>query len=240
MGEGCGNDAELMRHISSANIACGFHAGNEETMKATVELAVENGVAIGAHPGYADRENFGRLPMDLSAQEVKEIVSEQISTLRSIVTRKGTKLTHVKPHGALYNQAARSSALSAAIADAVYSQDPHLILFCLSGSVMIVEAHRRGLRTANEVFADRTYQADGSLTPRTQPNALIEDTATAVAQALSMIQKHSVTAVDGTIVNLTADTICLHGDGSHAVEFATALRDGLSSNGVKIAPIRPS
>src|SRR5688500_3461846 len=184
LGEGCENDAELMRYISSANVACGFHAGDEATMRKTVELAIENNVAVGAHPGYRDKENFGRQPMPISGREVFDIVVEQIELLNEICVSLGTSLHHVKPHGALYNQAARDQELAAAIAEAVIRADKNLILYGLSGSYLISEAASAGLRTASEVFADRTYQSDGSLTPRTEPNALIADAKDSVQQVL--------------------------------------------------------
>ena len=237
MGEGCGNDAALMDHISSTNIACGFHAGDAETMKRTVEIAIEKGVAIGAHPGYRDRENFGRTAMQLSAAEVVEIVTEQIAALSEIATAAGGRLDHVKPHGALYNQAARDSELAAAIAEAVIAFDRNLVLYGLSGGDSIREAASRGLRTASEVFADRTYQSDGSLTPRSEPNALINDAEQAVAQVLQMVNAGTVTATDGTTTPIVADTICIHGDGAHALEFAKTINHALRENGIDIGPI---
>ncbi len=234
MGEGCGNDTELMEFISSANIACGYHAGDATTMRKTVEMAVEKGVAIGAHPGYPDRENFGRVAMQMSPAKVNEIVSDQIATLNEFAIRADARLSHVKAHGALYNQAARDTELAAAIAEAVAAFDKELVLFCLSGSPMIAEAEKLGLRTASEVFADRTYQADGSLTPRTRPNALIHDTGEAVAQAVKMLASGAVKATDGSTVTLRADTICLHGDGKNALEFAIAINRAMKDNGIGI------
>jgi UPF0271 protein len=237
MGEGCGNDAALMEHISSTNIACGFHAGDTETMKRTVEMAIEKGVAIGAHPGYRDRENFGRTAMHLSAAEVVELVTVQIAALSEIAIAAGGRLDHVKPHGALYNQAARDTEVAAAIAEAVIAFDRDLILYGLSGSVSISAAVSRGLRTASEVFADRTYKSDGSLTPRSEPNALITDAKQAVAQVLQMVKNQTVTATDGTTIPIVADTICVHGDGAHALEFAKMINRSLRENGIDIGPI---
>ena len=234
LGEGCGNDAELMRLISSANIACGFHAGDEETMRRTVKLAFNNGVAIGAHPSYPDRENFGRTEMSMSPTEVFEIVAEQIQTLKHICDAQGTILHHVKPHGALYNQAAKSVALSAAIANAVKQNDSDLILYALSGSYLISEAEEIGLKTASEVFADRTYQNDGTLTPRSQPDALVTEDDISVAQVLQMVEKQSVISTNGETVPLRADTICIHGDGEHAVSFASRIRAALTEQGFEI------
>ena len=234
LGEGCPNDAELMGLISSANIACGFHAGDEATMHGTVDLAIRNGVAIGAHPSYPDRENFGRTPMALSDTEVFEIVAEQIHTLKRICETQGAALHHVKPHGALYNQAAKDAALSAAVAKAVWETGNELILYGLSGSCLISEAERIGLKTSSEVFADRTYQNDGTLTPRSQTDALITEDDTSVAQVLQMIEEQSVTSINGETVLLKAETICIHGDGEHAVSFASKIRTALIDHGFEI------
>lgn len=234
MGEGCPNDAELMKYVSSANIACGYHAGDAATMRQTVETAIEKGVAIGAHPGYPDRENFGRIAMQMSPNQVFEIVTEQIAALNEIVVNAGKKLSHVKPHGDLYNQSARDAELAAAIAEAVFDFDPNLILFGLSGSVSINEAEKLGCNTASEVFADRTYQPDGSLTPRNLPNALIHDTDKAVSQVLQMVRMQTVTTLTGEAIPIRADTICIHGDGENAVEFAIAISQALKNNGIEI------
>jgi len=238
VGEGCSNDAELMALVTSANIACGYHAGDVDTMRATVEKALENGVAIGAHPGYADREGFGRHQMVLPAAEVQKIVTEQITQLSEIAAAEGGCLSHVKPHGALYNQAADDPGLAAAIASAIRSVDQDLILFGLSGSALIDAGRQAGLRTAAEVFADRTYRSDGRLTPRNDVRAVILDTPTAVMQALQMLMEHRVTANDGTTVPITADTICIHGDGKNAVRFAVAIRQALLDNHIEIAAIK--
>lgn len=235
MGEGCPNDAELMRYVSSANIACGYHAGDAETMTTTVELALANKVAIGAHPGYRDRENFGRTSISLAPEEVIELVTEQIRSLDEICMRLGARLHHVKPHGALYNQAAKDKDLAAAIAKAVAGFDSDLVLCGLSGSYLISEADAAGLTTASEVFADRTYRPDGSLTPRSEPNALITDVRRCVDQVLQMVETQTVTATDGTKIGIKADTVCVHGDGEHAVEFARAIRGALSDAGVGIS-----
>lgn len=234
MGEGCDSDAVLMGYVTSVNIACGYHAGDAATMRQTVEIAIEKGVAIGAHPGYRDLENFGRTAMQLSSREVYEIVTEQIAVLDEIAFAAGGKLSHVKPHGALYNQAARNAELAAAIAQSVFDFDPTLILFGLSGSSSIIEAEKRGLKTASEVFADRTYQGDGSLTPRSNPNALITDTKIAVTQVLQMVVNNTVTTINGSNIPIRADTICIHGDGRNALEFAKAVHDALTNKGVAI------
>lgn len=237
MGEGCGNDAELMRFVSSANIACGYHAGDRDTMRRTVDLALEHAVAIGAHPGYADRENFGRAAMNVSIDAIKQLVTDQVVTLKEIADAAGAIVTHVKPHGALYNQAARDSEMASAIAEAVAAIDRQLILFGLSGSASIGAARAKGLRAASEVFADRTYQNDASLTPRSRSNALIAETDAAIAQVLDMIKYGRVRSTDGLMVNLTAETVCLHGDGAHAVDFARAINTKLAENGIRIAAL---
>ena len=234
MGEGCGNDAELMKYISSANVACGFHAGDRQTMRETVELALANNVAVGAHPGYPDRENFGRYAMELSSKEVFDLVIEQIEALREVCEESGAILHHVKPHGALYNQAAKDGELASAIAEAVARYDPNLILYGLSGSLLIAEGEAAGLKTASEVFADRTYQFDGSLTPRTDSNALISDVAESIGQVMQMIETQTVRALTGENVSLRPDTVCIHGDGEHAVEFTKAIREALANAGVRV------
>lgn len=231
MAEGLHTDALLMPFISSANIACGYHAGDEDVMKRTVELAVENSVAIGAHPGFADKENFGRTEMQLSLTQVYDIVTEQLHILKKIT---GTKLHHIKPHGALYNMSARNPLLANTIAKAVFDFDHELLLFGLSGSHSITEAQKMGLKTASEVFADRTYQPDGSLTPRSQPDALIESTGQALKQAFQMIQQQTVTALNGEPLPIVADTICIHGDGPNAVDFAKNIYLTLQQNHIGI------
>lgn len=234
LGEGYPNDAELMNYVSSVNVACGYHAGNEDTMRKTVELAAAKGIAIGAHPSYPDRENFGRSEMELLEERLRDIVSEQIFSLDRICKAAGTKLSHVKPHGALYNRSARDASVASTIAKAVSDFDDELVLFGLSGSVSIVEAEKIGLKSASEVFADRGYRSNGSLVPRSEPNALISDTDAAVDQALMMVTSGSVTAVTGEIIGLIADTICIHGDGDHAVEFARNIHDRLLADDIKI------
>lgn len=237
VGEGCGNDAELLRLVSSANIACGYHAGDAETMRRTVDLAIENGAAVGAHPGYPDRENFGRLAMSLSSSEVRHIIIDQIFALAEIAKAAGGELSHVKPHGALYNQSACDPALAESIAAAVKSFDPQLTLFGLSGSSSISEAKKIGLQTASEVFADRTYQTDGSLTPRTDPEALIHDREKACVQVLDMIKYGRVRSVEAIMIPIVAETVCIHGDGQNAVELARSITDALARNNISIRSI---
>ena len=202
MGEGLNNDSLLMPYISSANIACGYHAGDESIMKQTVELAIQNKVSVGAHPGFADKINFGRTEMQLPLNEVYDLVTEQIYLLQQITKTMGTKLHHVKPHGALYNMAAKNALLANIIAKAVYAVDPALVLFGLSGSYSISEAKKIGLKTASEVFADRTYQDDGSLTPRSQTNAMIETAEQSLAQVLQMTEQKTVTSITGKQVSI--------------------------------------
>jgi UPF0271 protein len=235
LGEGDAHDGELMPLITSANIACGAHAGDEATMRATVALAQKHGVAIGAHPGFADREHFGRRELALPALEVRALVHAQVTALREL-----GPVRHVKPHGALYNLAARDAALADAIAVAVAEVDARLVLFGLAGSELLRAGRARGLRVASEVFADRTYQADGSLTPRTRSDALIHDEAIAVAQVLRMIREGVVRATDGTDVPIRADTVCLHGDGPDPVAFARRLKIGLGAAGIAVKTFLPA
>ena len=237
MGEGIGNDADIMPYISSANIACGYHAGNEETMKRTVELCLQYKAAIGAHPSFPDKENFGRTDMHLPFTEVYDLVTKQIYLLDKISKQNGTFLHHVKPHGALYNQSARSEKLAATIALAIKDINEKLIVFGLSGSNSIIKAKEIGLKTANEVFADRTYQEDGSLTPRSKENALIEDADKSLQQVLQMIKERTVTTLSGKIIPISADTVCIHGDGRHAIELARRIRETLENEKIKIQPV---
>lgn len=235
LGEGAGHDAELMAEISSANIACGAHAGDEATMAATVALARAHGVAIGAHPGFADREHFGRRELALRPGEAAALVRRQVETVRRIAAAQGATLAHVKLHGALYNLAARDPGVAAEVLDAVWGGAERPILMVLAGSVMERLARARdGTRVVTEAFADRTYQRDGSLTPRSRPGALIEDETLAVAQVLRMVREGKVLSLDGVDVPVRAGTICVHGDGPHAVAFARRLRAELQRAGVAI------
>jgi 5-oxoprolinase (ATP-hydrolysing) subunit A len=229
-----GNDAELMKYVSSVNIACGFHAGDASTMRKTVETAIDKGVAIGAHPGFPDLQGFGRREIKMSPQEVFDIVLYQVSALKGICESFGAKLRHVKPHGALYNQAAKDKILAEAIAKAVKAIDKNLVFYGLSGSFLISEAEKIELKTASEVFADRTYQTDGNLTPRTENNALIKDSEIAVRQVLQMIQTQTVTATDRRMIPIKAETICIHGDGENALDFAKIINEILIENNVRI------
>jgi UPF0271 protein len=229
LGEGSPHDAELMPLITSANIACGAHAGDEATMRQCIALALRHGVAIGAHPGYADRDYFGRRELDLSLPEVFQLVQDQVRLLRALATFHGACVTHVKPHGALYNQAARDPLLATAIAEAVRQLDSSLVVFGLAGSELPHAARAIGLQAAEEVFADRTYRENGSLTERNRPDALIEDPTAACAQVLRMIREGVVRTIDGTDFSVHADTVCLHGDGPGAVAFARHLHDALKT-----------
>lgn len=223
LGEGVGNESLIMPYISSANIACGFHAGDESLMEATAELCLKHGVAIGAHPSFPDRKNFGRTRMDVSPESLFEMIAQQILTLGQICSRLGTRLHHVKPHGALYNMAAEDIVLARVITDSVKKIDSSLIFYGLSGSQMAKAAEEAGLRFFNEVFADRTYCKNGTLTPRSDPNALISDSEIAAEQAAKFAIGEGVIA-EGIHLNLKADTICIHGDGSDAVGFALTIQ----------------
>jgi UPF0271 protein len=235
MGEGIGNDEAIMPFITSVNIACGYHAGDETTMRTTVMMAKKAGVAIGAHPSFLDRKNFGRTEIkDISPQKVYDLVAAQIKIIYKIAADCNTHLHHVKPHGALYNMAAGNPAVSMAIAHAIYDFDKTLVLFGLSGSYSISEAKALGIKTASEVFADRTYQEDGSLTPRTKPNALIEDEEQSIKQVVQMIKNGTVTSTSGKEVPITAETICLHGDGKNAAAFASAINNKLKLEKIDI------
>ena len=239
MGEAFGNypmpnDDTLMDYITSANIACGFHAGDPEVMQHTVNLAVKKGVAIGAHPGLPDLQGFGRREMKISANEAYQMTLYQIGALSGFVKAAHGKLHHVKAHGALYNMAAKDSALAKAIVEAVHDFDSNLILYALANSEMITAAKKIGMGTASEVFADRTYQDDGSLTPRTQSNALITDEQQSIAQVMMMVKEQQVMSASKKVVALKAETLCLHGDGTHAVEFAKMISAKLKSENITI------
>jgi 5-oxoprolinase (ATP-hydrolysing) subunit A len=230
-----GNDAALMDFVSSVNIACGFHAGDASTIRKTIETAINKGIKIGAHPSFQDLQGFGRREMKMSASEIFDIVLYQVSALKGICEAFGGKLRHVKPHGALYNQAAKNGEVARAIAEAVKKIDKNLIFYGLSGSYLISEAEKIGLQTASEVFADRTYQPDGTLTPRSEANALIHDKKQAIAQVLEMIFDQKVTATNGEKVALKAETICIHGDGKNALEFAKTICENLQKHNIQIA-----
>jgi UPF0271 protein len=233
-----GQDEALMASISSANVACGFHAGDPGAMRATIALAREKGVAIGAHPGFPDLVGFGRRELKATPQEVEDLVLYQVAALAGMAAAQGVTLQHVKAHGALYNMACRDRTLADAIAKAVASIDRSLILFGLPGSDLLLAGQAAGLTVAAEVFADRSYDADGSLTSRQKPGSVIHDTATVVARAVTMARDKQVVAVDGSTIGLQADTMCLHGDTPGAAALAKEIRRGLEAAGLRIAALR--
>ena len=234
LGEGCGDDAAIIPLVTSASIACGGHAGDEATMRATLRLCREHGVAAGAHPGYDDRANFGRIDAALSPVQVEALVHEQLATLAAIADEEGMRLAHVKPHGALYNLAARDAGVARAIADAVARFDPQLVLFGLAASRLTEAGEAAGLRVAHEVFAERRYEADATLTPRSHPDAVIHDLAPALDQVRGFVRTGTVVARTGERLAVRADTLCLHGDRADAAAFARAIRSALEADGVRI------
>ncbi|TDS96827.1 UPF0271 protein [Rahnella sp. BIGb0236] len=235
LGEGCAHDEALLQLVSSANIACGFHAGDAQTMQQSVRWALKYGVAIGAHPSFPDRENFGRTAMQLPAETVYAQVVYQLGALAAITRAQGGKMVHVKPHGMLYNQAATDAVLADAIARAVYDVDPALRLVGLAGSELIRAGERLGLTTREEVFADRRYQHNGTLVPRSQPDAMIESDEMALDQTLAMVQQKKVLSREGVWVPVNADTVCLHGDGEHALTFARRLRAAFNEQAIQVS-----
>ncbi|MTT31863.1 5-oxoprolinase subunit PxpA [Terrilactibacillus sp. BCM23-1] len=233
-----GMDNEILDYVTSANIACGFHAGDPSVMRKTVTLALGKGVQIGAHPGLPDLVGFGRRPMAISPQEAYDMVIYQVGALQAFVKAEGASMQHVKPHGALYNMAAKDPKLSEAIAEAIYAIDPELILFGLSGSQLTKAGEKIGLRVAHEVFSDRTYQIDGSLTSRKEPNALIVDKDQAFKQVLRMIKEGLVKTEQEKDIAIKADTICIHGDGKAALTFARDIRQGFQAENIVVQAIR--
>lgn len=234
LGEGCTTDAAIMPFISSANIACGFHAGGEETIRQTLLLAKQFNVAVGAHPSYPDKANFGRKEMELPVQEIKSMVIAQIELVKKLAEEIGLQLQHVKPHGALYNKAARDINIATIIAEAVKEVDSKLILFGLANSESGKAAEKIGLNFYNEVFADRTYTEEGQLTPRSEINAMISSTEEAVKQVMQMLSEGTVTSINGNRIPIQADTICIHGDGEHAVEFAQHINSIILASNIQI------
>ena len=224
-----GNDAEVLRYVTSANIACGFHASDPLTMQKAVRLAKEAGVKIGAHPGYPDLVGFGRRELKVSPAELKAMVIYQVGALQAVCKAEGTKLHHVKPHGAMYNMAAKDEKLADAIAEAVAAVDGSLTLVGLSGSCMKDAAEKHGLTFAAEVFADRAYEDDGSLVSRTKPGAMIEDEDLAIRRMLHLLETGTIESSNGKEIRLEADTICVHGDSPKAVLFAKKLREALDA-----------
>lgn len=235
--QGQEREAAILPSVTSINVACGYHAGSARHMRRTMAAAAARGIAIGAHPSLPDREHFGRRELPVAAEEVYEDMLYQIGAANAIARSVGAKLNHVKPHGALYNMAARDSLLADAIARSIRDFDPGLVLFGLAGSRLPEAATALGLRCANEVFADRTYQGDATLTPRSHPNALIQDPEAAVAQVMRMLREKVVASVDGQDVPIIAETVCIHGDAPQAPLFAARLRSALEKAGVTIRPI---
>lgn len=229
-----GLDDEILEVVTSANIACGFHAGDYNVMDKTVKMAKEKQVGIGAHPGLPDLIGFGRRVMQVDPDEVFRFTAYQIGALKAFCNIHEVQMQHVKPHGALFNIAAKDVKIAEAIARAVVKVDEQLILFGSSGSELIRAGKRYGLKTASEVFADRTYQSDGSLTSRTENNAMITDVEKAIEQVLGMVFEGKVTSVDGEEIQVEADTICVHGDGKHALLFAKELRNRLEQEGIQM------
>jgi len=236
LGEGGADDVAMLDYVSSINIACAWHAGSAGEMLALVTAARERGVAIGAHPGYADREHFGRREMQLPPASIRSAILYQVGALEGIARAQGARLSHVKPHGALYNQAARDPALAACIARAVRDFDPALQLVGLARSALVEAARAEGLAAIEEGFADRGYAANGHLVPRGEPGALLEDEPAMLEQAVRMVKEGRVRSRDGSEHTLHVDTLCLHGDGRHALSFARGLRARLEREGVRIGP----
>src|SRR3954465_15322049 len=232
-----GVDRALMRFITSANIAAGFHAGDPPVLRETIRLALLHGVAIGAHPGFPDLAGFGRRELKVSPQEAEDFVLYQIVAVAGVAAAEGGRLRHVKPHGALFNMAARDAGLAGAVARATAAVDPQLILFGPPGSELAAAGRAAGLRVAAEAFADRGYEADGRLVSRRLPGALIEDADTVVARAIRIVTDGTVVAVDGTVIPLDVDTICIHGDTPGAERLAAAVRAGLDAAGVTVQAV---
>ena len=232
-----GEQEEILKYVTSANIACGFHSGDPRVMRETVKLAISNGVKIGAHPGLPDLNGFGRREMAITPQEGYDMVVYQIGALQGFLSTFNEKMQHVKPHGALYNMAAKDIKLAEAIAQAVYDVSPSLILFGLSGTELTKAGEKIGLRTAHEVFADRTYQANGSLTSRSQKDAMITDREQSAAQVVKMVTEGRAVSQQKTEIPLRADTICMHGDGEHALSFAKYINEMLEKNNITISAI---
>ncbi|MDQ0111021.1 LamB/YcsF family protein [Paenibacillus harenae] len=229
-----GQDDELLRYVTSVNIACGFHAGDPHTMRTAARKSLAAGVAVGAHPGLPDRLGFGRREMKITASEAYDYVVYQVGALSAFVQAMGGRLRHVKPHGALYHMAGRDQEIAAAVVKAAADVDKRLLVFGGSGSLLLNEARRQGLGAVSEVFADRTYRADGTLTPRREPGALLASTEAAVQQAVSMAAEGKAYTASGDIIAIKADTICLHGDGPHAAAFAHSISSALLAANISL------
>ena len=234
LGEDCGDDAAIVGHISSASIACGLHAGGPSTMRRTLALCREHGVAVGAHPSFPDREGFGRRPMRMAPADIDSLVRYQLGALAALAAAEGMRLAHVKPHGALYNLAAVDRDVADAIAGAVHGFDPSLRLVGLAGSALPAAGEAIGVAVLHEVFAERRYEADGTLTPRGHPDAVIEDVDLAAQQVAGMLHAGAVTARTGESVTVRADTVCLHGDRPDAAAFAARLRRAIEDAGFAV------
>ena len=237
LAEGCGNDERLLQLVSSANVACGLHAGDYNEMRKAIQWAKANNVRVGAHPSFPDRENFGRTNMQLADDELRACLLYQLGAVKALCEAENVILAYVKPHGALYNQAAKDPALARLIAQTIKAFDPKLALMGLSGSLMLNVAQEEGIGIISEVFADRHYLADGSLVPRTRDDALVENDEEAISQVLQMVLEGTVPTIEGSKVAIQADSICLHGDGAHAIEFAEKIRVALSKNQIEINAI---
>jgi UPF0271 protein len=239
LGEGAGHDSELLVLVSSASIACGFHAGDADTMRESIAAAKKKGVAVGAHPSLFDRQNFGRKEYPATPEEVFDAVIYQLGVFNAISESVGARPNHVKPHGALYNMAARDADLADAIARAIVQVDGRLFLFAPEKSALAEAGRKHGVGVIAEVFADRNYLKDGSLVPRTRPDALLHDPQAAAARVVRMLGEGKVQTVDGTDIAVRAETVCLHGDTPDAVKFGHALREKLEQHGVRIRPPAP-
>ena len=231
-----GMDEKIMEVISSANIACGFHAGDPMVMERTVRLAAEAGIAIGAHPGFPDLMGFGRRNMAVSPEEARAYILYQLGALDAFLRPMGIRMRHVKPHGALYNMAAADEQLARAICGAVKDFDPELRLVGLSGSLLIHAAEKTGLRAISEVFADRAYEADGSLVSRRKPGAIISDEREALRRVIRMVKEGKVKAINGEEIAIRAESVCVHGDGEKALLFAKSIREALTANDIQVSP----
>jgi 5-oxoprolinase (ATP-hydrolysing) subunit A len=232
-----GNDERLMRSITSANVAAGFHAGDPSVLRDTIRLAKAHGVAVGAHPGFPDLVGFGRRELNVTPKEAEDFVLYQVAAVLGVAAAEGVRVQHVKPHGALFNMAVRNAELAGAIARAVAAIDRSLILFGLPGSEILRAGRAAGLRVAAEIFADRAYEPDGSLMSRRQPGAVIHDAATVVSRAVKMVKDRSVVASDGSVVALDAETICVHGDTPGSDALAASIRSGFESAGIIVKAI---
>lgn len=239
LGEGAGHDDEILDLISSANIACGFHAGDPASVFASIQAALKLGVSVGAHPSFPDRENFGRSEMSLPAAEVYSVVAYQIGAFHALTRAAGGRMNHVKPHGALYNMAVRDRSLAEVIVNAIVALDPKLILFAPAASQLAAAATELGLETAWEIFADRNYLPDGSLVPRSDSRAFVHDPVEAVDRIIRILREKKVRAVDGTDISVFGTTVCVHGDNPQAVAFVRQLRDRLDLEDVMITAPSP-